>query len=851
MKKVLLFFLLLISSHVFASHMQGAWFEYSFVGANSLKISLNIYRDCNGVGMGGNNYDIVVSDLCGNDTIRLNYDKHVAINLVCPSLSNQTKCAGGFYNEFEKYTYYTIIPIDTTCGDLLIEAYNMVNVNPAQSLPYLANSYVYLYITDAAIKTKNHSTIISNNGFLNKYGLNKLYSLNPELIDFENDSFKVSLIPWQASSNIYHNQFVQNNGKSPFFYTKLDSLTGLIHLMHNQSEICYFNLKIESFNKTLKQKLAEFTIQSGVIFSPTTNPTIATSQDSVFNLPKNNTVFTNNPNVREVCFGDTLMLNIPLNNIQPNAFTLANNLQNQLPGAISSVIQKNGISYLEINWLADTLIPKKLIHLRFSNNNCPFTIQYGLAFFLKVIPSTSIRPISKLLCIKDTVNLKVFNANKGNWGIQNGNLNNSFFGCDSCLETYFVPYQSSKIFFTSTNNFGNCKNTDTLQLELKPTQKPQILLPDTFCNNQNFAWPNWATPKNGNWLNLAFNSAWNSYYLADTTGGLRTFEYAIIDSVCAIKDTASKTVYLHSAPIIIWTDSFEVCQNAEPLFIGTAKPVGGGYGSSTYINGKPYFIPKLANPIQPNKINYGYRDTVTNCVSRAYKNVRVWPLPAVSINLIPPICESEDSVTITQMLPQTGGTLLVDSFVGNTIFPKKLGQGLFTALYALADSNGCADTASRVFTIDSVPNTPQIIVKGKDTLATSVKGTLYNWFWNGILLSNQSELLVNPNIGTYQVEVINGTCTSEISERFTYNPLGIDNHTQKEIQVYPNPNEGVFNAFLPPLYLGKSISIYNSMGQIIQQVIINNLTLEISIPSKGVYFLRVENENKIIKLLVK
>ena len=118
-------------------------------------------------------------------------------------------------------------------------------------------------------------------------------------------------------------------------------------------------------------------------------------------------------------------------------------------------------------------------------------------------------------------------------------------------------------------------------------------------------------------------------------------------------------------------------------------------------------------------------------------------------------------------------------------------------------------------------------------------------------MSNQSEFLVFPNVGTYQVEVENKTCVSKISERYTYNPLNISEINRNGIKIYPNPNNGNFQVSFSDEHLGKTVFIYNSIGQLVTKVAIENLQEEITINQKGVYFLKLENGLEVSRVLVK
>ena len=47
MKKGLLLLFTIIAINCIGAHKQGAWFEYTHLGGDSIKVILNVYRDCN------------------------------------------------------------------------------------------------------------------------------------------------------------------------------------------------------------------------------------------------------------------------------------------------------------------------------------------------------------------------------------------------------------------------------------------------------------------------------------------------------------------------------------------------------------------------------------------------------------------------------------------------------------------------------------------------------------------------------------------------------------------------------------------------------------------------------------
>jgi hypothetical protein len=70
--------------------------------------------------------------------------------------------------------------------------------------------------------------------------------------------------------------------------------------------------------------------------------------------------------------------------------------------------------------------------------------------------------------------------------------------------------------------------------------------------------------------------------------------------------------------------------------------------------------------------------------------------------------------------------------------------------------------------------------------------------------------------------------------------------TSENFKVYPNPVKEVLNLYATGLYTVNSISIFNSLGQLIQ-IIANptNPSINVSGLKQGIYFINISTENGI------
>lgn len=100
----------------------------------------------------------------------------------------------------------------------------------------------------------------------------------------------------------------------------------------------------------------------------------------------------------------------------------------------------------------------------------------------------------------------------------------------------------------------------------------------------------------------------------------------------------------------------------------------------------------------------------------------------------------------------------------------------------------------------------------------------------------QGAILWTPATGEV-VEIINNTM-----------PASIDKNTKSSnIQIFPNPNNGIFNIDIQNFSENTTIEIYNGLGKLIEKSILTKNTKEINISNQpnGAYFIYLKNDNHV------
>lgn len=119
------------------------------------------------------------------------------------------------------------------------------------------------------------------------------------------------------------------------------------------------------------------------------------------------------------------------------------------------------------------------------------------------------------------------------------------------------------------------------------------------------------------------------------------------------------------------------------------------------------------------------------------------------------------------------------------------------------------------------------------------KGTIYQYDSNSNVLTIKTDFnATNANYPTISLIEISGVLNNkkyELSQNF---------------KIYPNPSSGNFNIEIDENLIGSKITIYNLIGQKIEDFKLNSTTTNQTL-FKGMYFLEVEKEkNKTIKKLI-
>ena len=193
-----------------------------------------------------------------------------------------------------------------------------------------------------------------------------------------------------------------------------------------------------------------------------------------------------------------------------------------------------------------------------------------------------------------------------------------------------------------------------------------------------------------------------------------------------------------------------------------------------------------------------------------------------------------------------------DSIVVNgTVYNANNPSG--TEVFVNGGANGCDSTVT--VNLNVLPAIDTSLINNNPTLTANEVGAAYQWLdcdnGNAVINGETSQSFTATVTGNYAVQITVGNCIdTSACENVTV--VGIDELSKASVNIYPNPNNGIFNIITSEQ---ANITIYNMLGEMVLTKVLNggNHVLSLNLHPKGVYFINIQqNENvTIYKMIVK
>jgi len=156
--------------------------------------------------------------------------------------------------------------------------------------------------------------------------------------------------------------------------------------------------------------------------------------------------------------------------------------------------------------------------------------------------------------------------------------------------------------------------------------------------------------------------------------------------------------------------------------------------------------------------------------------------------------------------------------------------------------------------VNPIPQIPIIFLNHDTLISSSDLGN--QWYdQNGIIIGENNKYFLPKYEGNFFTILTINNCISEQSNIINYNPLSIPENMESKIEIFPNPNNGIFKIkFNNDLYIN-SITIENIVGQTefynLIDSYIDNYSINFTQKKTGIFYLKIQTIDKqIIKKII-
>lgn len=352
-----------------------------------------------------------------------------------------------------------------------------------------------------------------------------------------------------------------------------------------------------------------------------------------------------------------------------------------------------------------------------------------------------------------------------------------------------------------------------------------------YCSDYSYSW----TSNNPN--AQISNSTIHNPIIA--TDGLTTFVLSVFPTLnpnCVVSDTIVIDVDpLPATPLITASGSLTICE-------GDTITLTSSYATS-YLWSTGAFTQSINVTTAGDYTVTVYSPQGLSATS-SVTSVTVIPSPTLTMTGDTILCEGEASILTVSgadTYQWSDGTSNNNTTVyGILSFP----------VTVTGTVNGCSSVLNQWITVNPLPEIP--VITGDASLLVSTAASSYQWYLNGILIdgATNQEYIVTT-LGNYTVEITDENGCSSISEVFTIY-WGLNSlNAQDPISVHPNPSTGKFHVTFDNPKIN-TVKVLNTAGSVIFSSTAFNSEIDLSSHSKGIYFLKIEADDKIYvrKLIV-
>lgn len=447
-----------------ASHVAGADLTYECLGNNQYLVTLNAYRDCEGIDMDATETIDLVSDCGSSLTATLPLDYSEEISQLCQSELQNSTCSGGQLPGMEIYSYSAIVTLDPPCDtwtlswQLCCRNILILNLND----PDAQDMYIEATINTASYECDNSP--VFNNLHIPYVCVNSPVAYSYGVSEVDGDSLTYAMVNALGPNDLLYN--AGYTAQEPIPGITIDPQTGLLQFTPTMVGTFVVVVEISQWDEdgnligTIMRD-----VQFVVINCTGNQPPVAT--DGTIDNFTGSAVQLSDYAI-EMCETDNFCFDFVINDPDlADVVTLTSTVEQTLPGATFTWGGTNPVSGT-ICWTAPAQSQAFYSFIiTAEDGGCPVFATQTYGYSVEVLHRTTVNgPLT--ICGDQVANLEANGGTNFSWEVISGDpITSTNFGCDSCQTTWADPDNTTTYVVTSDLS-TTCINSDTVTVFVVP-----------------------------------------------------------------------------------------------------------------------------------------------------------------------------------------------------------------------------------------------------------------------------------------------------------------------------------------------------------------------------------------------
>lgn len=607
-----------LGQQAFASHISGADISVQSLGNGQYLITLNLFRDCDGITMSNAENIEIINNCTGqsqNVSAPLINPGGTNISQLCSADSLNSTCFGGSLPGMQRYTYEIIVTMDPPCDFFNVNWETCCRNGAIVNIDAPASEDVYV---EAILNLQTDP--VNNTPFFTAQPIpyvcnNQPVSYNYGVVETDGDSLVFSLVTALQTAGNPVGYPPPYSATDPITGITIDSQTGQLNFTPTILGNFVVVVQVDEYDQATGALLSTVMRDIQFVVITCANQVPNPAAGSITNLVGSGSVIQMGPYAIEMCEGSSF--SFTANYDDPDAgdtLALTTNLLTVLPGATMTTSGANPAT-MDVSWTAPAGSSGNAYNfiVQVSDGACPVTGIQTFVYSVSVIQKTEAGPSAVItVCDGSSADITATGGTIFTWydmsgvQIQPGPQ----FTCNPCSNPTAQPTTTTSYVVISDLS-GTCINIDTVTVEVVPDFTWTITADDaTPCAQQPVQ------------LTVTPNPAGNYSYDWSPAGPLNDPAIANPLATIFLPGTYTFVVDITSGPGCAKTDSISitVANSVAPIIQATFDTACVGDTANVYMyitNAIPNSCGVSADPcvLTPNTVTIGNGTTVNGATS--------------------------------------------------------------------------------------------------------------------------------------------------------------------------------------------------------------------------------------------